>query len=82
MKFMDNYIIVILAALLIIIVLYLLVKPLHESASSFTLIGLALVFMLTGFLLEDQKLIGNFLLGIGIGLSIIDIFKSKIQSDN
>jgi drug/metabolite transporter superfamily protein YnfA len=82
MQSSEVYIVLILAALLIISVLFLLFKFLRESRKSSMLIGLAVVFMITGFLLDDQKMVGNSLLGIGIMLSLIDVFTSKIRSDN
>jgi drug/metabolite transporter superfamily protein YnfA len=82
MQSSEVYIVLILASLLIISVLFLLFKFLRESRKSSMLIGLAVVFMITGFLLDDQKMVGNSLLGIGIMLSLIDVFTSKIRSDN
>jgi hypothetical protein len=82
MHIWNNYIIVALAALLIIAVIFFLLKPFGKPARSSILVALAFVFMITGFLWEDQKLFGNSMLGIGIVLSIIDVFRTKIRSDN
>jgi len=72
--------IVISVVVLAIIALFVFLVGKNRKDKKFTpLAGLAFAFILAGIILGDDRLIGYSIMGVGIILAIIDIFK-KLMS--
>ncbi len=75
------YILISILVLLIIgIIIFLIKKNKNQKPLTF-LAGLAFAFVLAGTIFGDNRLIGYSLIGIGVFLAIIDIFR-KLQKRN
>ena len=77
MEVSQIYILISILALLIIAIVLFFVRGKKTGKPVSTLGGLGLIFVLSGIIFSDNRLIGYILIGIGILLAIIDIIKKK-----
>lgn len=73
------YIVMSVVVLAVIALLVFLVGKNRKDKKFTPLAGLAFAFILAGIILGDDRLIGYSIMGVGIILAIIDIFK-KLKS--
>lgn len=72
------YILISIAILLIIAVIFVFfIKKGKKKKKLTPLAGLSFGFVLAGIIFGDNRIIGYSLIGIGIVLAVIDIFKNK-----
>ena len=69
------YIVISVVVLAIIALLVFLVGKNRKDKKFTPLAGLAFAFILAGIILGDDRLIGYSIMGVGVILAIIDIFK-------
>ena len=74
MEVTQTYILISVIALLAIFLLMFFVKKNKKQKRLTPLSGLALVFVIFGIVFGDSRLVGYSLIGIGVLLSIIDVF--------
>ena len=77
MSISQIYILISIVVLLIIVILVFFVKKNKNEERLSPLAGLAFAFVLAGIVFGDDRLIRYSLIGIGVLLAIIDIFKKS-----
>ena len=76
MEASQIYILISIVVLLIIAILLFFVKKSKKKKKLTPLAGMAFAFVIAGITLGDSRLAGYGLIGIGILLAVIDMFKS------
>jgi hypothetical protein len=76
MEASQVYILVSIVVLLIIAIFIFFVKKNKKEKRLTPLAGIAFGFILAGIIFGDDRLIGYSLIGVGVLLAIIDIFKN------
>lgn len=71
------YILIAVLALLIIAILMFFVKKSKKKTQISPLAGIAFAFVISGIIFNEDRLIGYGLMGIGVLLSIVDVFIKK-----
>jgi len=74
------YILISIIVLLIIAILVIFVKKSKKEQKFTPLAGFAFAFILAGIIFGESRLVGYSLMGIGVLLAIINIFKKSKKS--
>jgi len=69
------YIVISIVVLAIIVLLVFFMGKSRKDRKFTPLAGLAFAFILAGIIFSDDRLIGYSLIGVGVILAVIDIFK-------
>jgi len=69
------YIVISIVVLAIIVLLVFFMGKSRKDRKFTALAGLAFAFILAGIIFSDDRLIGYSLIGVGVILAVIDIFK-------
>jgi hypothetical protein len=81
MEASQIYILISIIILLIIAVIFIFVKKQKKQKAITPLAAFSLMFVLLGIIFGENRLIGYSLIGIGILLAIIDIFRKSKKSN-
>ena len=75
------YILITVIAIALIVLLVFVIKGKESQKKKFSIIGfLASVFIVSGIIFNNNRTIGNTLIGIGIALYILEIIKKRMTN--
>ena len=74
---MNAYILIAIVVLAVIALLVFLIKPKNNAEKMTRLASFAFAFVLAGIVFGENRLVGYGLMGIGIILAIVDIYKKQ-----
>jgi hypothetical protein len=78
----NTYIIIaVLAFLFVLFLLFICCRDKKKKNNISSLGGIAMALVITGIIFGESRMIGYFLIGFGLLLAVIDIFK-KIKESN
>lgn len=77
MNISQMYVAVAIVVLMVIALLVFFVRKNRKENSLTPLAGLAFGFVLAGILFAEDRLIGYSLMGVGVLLAVVDIFRNR-----
>jgi len=75
----QAYIAITIVILLVVALLVFVARRNQQEKRLTPLAGLAFGFVLAGILFGDDRFIGYGLMGVGVILAVVDIFRSKLK---
>jgi len=75
----QAYIAITIVILLVVALLVFVVRRNQQEKRLTPLASLAFGFVLAGMLFGDDRFIGYVLMGVGVILAVVDIFRSKLK---